>query len=70
MSDCELSDVCAPFYEKLTYMQSTARLMRGAYCQWKYEECARYVVCKVNGKDNIPLDLYPSDFAGAKRLIT
>lgn len=69
MAECELIDACASFYEKLSYMKSTARLMKGAYCQWNYSECARYIVYKVHGKEKVPVDLYPSDLDGANKLV-
>jgi hypothetical protein len=69
MAECELSNDCESFYEKLSYMQSTARLMKGAYCKWNHSECARYMVYKMHGKDKVPIDLYPSDLDGAKKLV-
>lgn len=69
MAECELSSDCESFYEKLSYMQSTARLMKGAYCKWNHAECARYIVSTARGKENVPLDLYPSDLDGAKKLL-
>jgi hypothetical protein len=69
MAECELTNTCVPFYERMAKMPSTARLMKGVYCKGKYLECARYMVYKAHGREDIPEDLSPSDFESIRSII-
>lgn len=69
MADCELFENCVAFYEKLVNMPSTSRLMKGAYCQGGYTDCARFLVARALGWEKVPGGLAPSDDKYARELI-
>ena len=69
MTDCELTPKCLFFNDKMANMPSTANMLKRKYCQGDFENCARYIVCKALGRENVPADLTPSQVDKAKQLI-
>lgn len=69
MTDCELTTKCLFFNDKMANMPSTANMMKRKYCQGDFEHCARYIVCKALGRENVPADLTPSQADRAKQLV-
>jgi hypothetical protein len=64
MADCEY------FNDKLEKMPTASEGVKSMYCQWHYEECARYMVAKVMGSQNIPQELFPPDTLWAEKILT
>ncbi len=40
-------------------MEDTAEKTKDKYCRGDFEKCARYMVFKALGKENVPSDLFP-----------
>ena len=60
MTDCELLEGCAFFNDKMADMPATAELYKDKYCREDNLECARFMVFKALGRENVPLDLFPN----------
>jgi hypothetical protein len=69
MAHCELISKCLFFNDKMANMPTTANMMKRKYCQGDYANCARYIVCKALGRENVPSDLTPSQMDKAKSLL-
>ncbi|HEY6838694.1 MAG TPA: hypothetical protein VI389_08130 [Geobacteraceae bacterium] len=70
MSDCEFLKGCIFFNDKMANMPSTAEIFKIRYCRGDNAECARYVVCKVKGRDRVPQDLFPNQIDVARQILT
>lgn len=60
MADCECLPKCPFFNDRMAEKPATAHLMKKHYCQTDNTNCARFMVFKAIGKENVPADLYPS----------
>ncbi len=70
MADCPNIRTCAFFNDKLTNRPATANLMKKSYCNGRYLECARYMVCSVLGSAKVPADLFPSMDSRAREILS
>ena len=50
---CECLDGCIFFNDKMAEMPSMADQLKDRYCRAEYASCARYLVFKAVGKDNV-----------------
>jgi len=50
-------------------MPITEQHLKDIYCTDLPHTCARYIVCKALGKDQVPLDLFPDELTRAERII-
>lgn len=66
---CELLDTCIFFNEKMKNMPSTTQIFKKTYCLSDNKNCARYVVYKALGRENIPTDLFPGDLKRAESIV-
>lgn len=69
MAECECLEGCPFFNDTMAGMPATAKLYKKTYCKGDNSQCARYMVFKALGRENIPQDLYPNDVAGAKAVL-
>jgi hypothetical protein len=70
MADCECLNDCHYFKTVLLReVEAMAEMRRRKYCKGDYTLCARYMVFKALGNENVPLDLLPSEVQKAKELI-
>ncbi len=51
---------CPFFNDQLSDMPAVADLLKKQYCKGNFENCARYIVAKEIGKENVPKDLWPN----------
>jgi len=61
MAECELTEGCIFFNDKMQSMPSMANMYKQRYCKGDFEICARYRVFKAIGRENVPSDLYPNE---------
>lgn len=68
--DCENLVVCPFFSENMGDDDGITELYVKSLCQGgKKEDCARYIVCKALGRENVPKDLYPLELDRAKAIL-
>ena len=70
MPNCECLSDC-PYFQTnmLREVEAIAEMRRRKYCRGDYTMCARYMVFKALGRENVPQDLLPSEVQRAKELI-
>jgi hypothetical protein len=59
--ECELTEGCIFFNDKMAEMPSMANMYKQRYCKEDFDSCARFRVFRVVGRENVPKDLYPND---------
>jgi hypothetical protein len=69
MAECECLSGCLFFNGKMPIDQGLMEMYKKRYCRGDKNECARYIVRSVLGKDKVPTDLYPNMFEKAKALV-
>jgi hypothetical protein len=69
MAECECLSGCLFFNGKMPIDQGLMEMYKKRYCRGDKNECARYIVRGVLGKDKVPNDLYPNMFEKAKALV-
>jgi hypothetical protein len=69
MAGCECLPKCPFFNDNMKEMPKTAQRMKNRYCLGKFEECARFLIFKALGRDEIPQDLIPIKIDTAKSII-
>lgn len=69
MADCSLMETCIFFNDRMASMPSIAGLYKDRYCRTDNSGCARYVVFKALGRENVPPSLYPNDLDKARAII-
>lgn len=69
MANCENLLGCPFFNDAIPNMPITEHHLKTTYCTDKPETCARYIVCKALGKEQVPLDLFPDELTRAERII-
>ena len=70
MADCTFLKKCLYFNDKLKNMPTAAEGIKMMYCLWHYDECARYTIAKVMGRENVPNDLFPPDLDRANKILS
>jgi hypothetical protein len=69
MAECVCVAGCIFFNDKMANMPSMADIYKERYCKGDSTQCARYVVFKALGRENVPGDLYPNDLDRAEKLL-
>ncbi len=59
MATCEFCDTCSFFKEEFRDNPHTKEFLCDTYCNSHFTTCARYILAKSNGIDNVPHDLLP-----------
>ena len=68
MSECEFFPRCQ-YTDDLKVMPTVSDIVRQMYCRWHFKDCARYVVAKNCGLENVPFDLFPPDTDSAELIL-
>lgn len=68
MSHCEFFPKCQ-YSDDLKVMPTVSDIVKQMYCQWHFTGCARYIVAKSKGLENVPFDLFPPDIERAETLL-
>lgn len=69
MAFCELTEKCIFFNDQMASMPTTANIYKKLYCEDQFETCARFMVCKAKGRENVPVDLFPNQKDRAMQLL-
>lgn len=69
MADCECLAGCPFFNDRMEDMPSMAHIFKNRYCHGDNFSCARYMVFKELGKENVPVDLFPNQQDRAQDII-
>ncbi|MBN1250731.1 MAG: hypothetical protein JXR51_10480 [Bacteroidales bacterium] len=69
MANCICLPKCPFFNDKMANMPSMSNLIKTKYCQGESSECARYIVYKAIGSENVPSDLFPNQVDRAKEIL-
>lgn len=69
MAECECLPTCPFFNEYMADMPASTNLMKSVYCRGDNSRCARYMVLRALGKDNVPMTLFPNDAEEAEKFI-
>lgn len=69
MADCENLPGCPFFNDAIPNMPITEQHLKTTYCTDQPHMCARYIVAKALGKEQVPLDLFPDELTRAQRII-
>ena len=59
MAECECLPRCPFFNDKMADQPVTAELMKKQYCRDQFEDCARYIVFKALGREEVPANMFP-----------
>lgn len=70
MADCELLESCSFFNDKMANKSAAAEIYRNNFCRGHSEDCARYMVAKAFGSENVPADLFPNQMEKALLLMS
>jgi hypothetical protein len=66
---CEFLDNCPFFNDRMDNMPAATVVFKKIYCQGNNNNCARYMIAKRLGVDNIPSDVYPNNRKAAVKII-
>ncbi len=69
MGECECLASCGFFSERIANMPVMAQMTKERYCLGDNSRCARYIIFKALGREQIPADLFPSELYLAERLL-
>lgn len=67
---CEFLELCIFFKDKMDDMPQNAEVYKKMYCIGNNLNCARYMVAKRLGKENIPSTLLPNNLKEAISLLS
>ena len=69
MADCECLPRCPFFHDKMENMPGMATILKNRYCRGDSSTCARHLVFRVAGSENVPGDLFPNENEKAHELV-
>lgn len=69
MPDCECLQRCPFFNDKMPNMPTIANLYKQRLCKGDFAKCARYMVFKGKGREQVPGDLFPDHVVRAKQIL-
>lgn len=69
MDECELTGGCIFFNDRMANMPAMADIYKQRFCQGSPLTCARFVLAKTIGRENVPVNLYPNDMERAQSLM-
>jgi hypothetical protein len=70
MANCELIEKCLFFNDKMGNKPGMAEMYKKKYCRGDNSVCARHLVFKAMGKENVPSNLFPNQVDDAKRIMS
>lgn len=69
MGECDLLKGCVFFNGKMNVEGDLGEQYKEYYCRGKYQECARYRVARILGREYVSHTLYPNMEKRAQQLI-
>lgn len=69
MNDCEMTGGCIFFNDRMANMPAMTDIYKQRYCKGSPATCARFVLAKTLGRENVPANLYPNDMERAQSLM-
>jgi len=66
---CPILSSCPFFNDTMADMPASSGILKAAYCQDDYTECARYRVYEALGRPAVPANLFPSEVERATRML-
>lgn len=66
---CEFKNKCTFYAEQSHLMPVTADYYKVIYCKIDYENCARNMVAKEVGLEQVPADLFPCQIHRARKIL-
>jgi hypothetical protein len=69
MADCECLPGCPFFNDQMAEMPSMSDIIKARYCKGSNVNCARHMIFRTLGRENVPTDLYPSPVERAEELL-
>ena len=69
MTDCECLVTCPFFNDQMADMPSMSNIIKQRYCKGSNTQCARHMIFRTIGREQIPLDLFPSQIERAEEII-
>ena len=69
MPNCECVNGCPFFNDRMKDTEGLGAMIKKKYCLGDNSNCARYMVFKRLGRQNVPPDLYPNMHDRAKALL-
>lgn len=70
MADCELLKGCLFFNGKMSEDSGMGAMYKSKYCLGDNTHCARHMVFRALGKENVPANLFPNMADKANALIS
>lgn len=67
---CEFKNKCTFYSEQSQLMPVTADYYKVTYCKIDYKSCARNMVAREVGLDQVPADLFPCQAHRARKILT
>ena len=67
--NCPCLPRCPFFEDTVGAMPATAKMYRDRYCLAIYTRCARFLVFRKAGRENVPRNLHPNQVRRAQYLI-
>ena len=66
---CEFKNTCTFYAEQSQLMPVTADYYKATYCKIDYKGCARNMVAKEVGFEQVPSDLFPCQILRARKIL-
>ena len=66
---CDLLDGCIFFNDKMSEFTVAADMMKKELCLGDHTACARYMVFRAKGRENVPRDLFPNQLKKARLIL-
>ena len=70
MADCECLAGCVFFNDKMKNMPTMANQYKEKYCRGDNSKCARFMVFKALGRENVPTTLFPNQVDAAQKILS
>jgi len=70
MAECECLPGCPFFNDKMEDTHGLGAIYKKKYCLGDNSKCARYMVFRQLGKQNVPVDLFPNMHDRALKIIS
>ena len=69
MKPCDQIETCRFFLSAMREMPTVAEMMKQRYCQGAFDTCARQLVLRKVGSEQVPINLAPNDTQRAREII-
>jgi len=69
MPKCDLVQECFFPTDFSNYLPAQLAIIKRAYCNQDFEQCARYIASRKIDFEKVPYDLHPADLEQAQKII-